>query len=580
MQWRLAANAGWAWMLLFAALSAGGREIYVSPDGGNVSPYTNWADAATEIQWAVNVATNGETVWVSNGTYVLTNQITINRNINIIGTGGVAVVDGNNTFRCFYASVDMGEMRNLLITRGAAGGVNVGGGASLYGVTLSNCTFTSNQAYRGGGIFFYNDAAAPIVRDCAFIANNSSDDGGGIYSIAGSAIVENCVFSNNVSSAMGGGGAWRIGAYPAVRDCRFYGNTAVSAAGAYATAVSSRFENCVFETNNALSSGGGLSVYDALAVTGCDFLANSARMQGGGIYATATLGTLTTLVANCSFIGNTVYSNATSAGGGGHLANNILASNCYASDNEAFLDGGGFNLTGGAMIRNSRITGNRTVHNIGNVGGAGVSMRVNAKHKIWDSVITSNYSARSGGGIFLETGGTIQNCLIANNTAVTGGGGIHFRNASGTSLVSSCTIVSNDTGNAGGGINDNSASTVLCVENSIIYFNTAVLAGSSNYYTAIAHTNAYTNCCLAPELTGFSAANSTNNLAVDPGMAAPESGNYRLSSGSPCINAGVYRDWMAGAADLDGRPRLDKFSRLADMGCYESVPIGSMYSIH
>ncbi len=578
MQWRLATNPGLAWMLLFTALSAGGREIYVSPDGGNISPYTNWADAATEIQWAVNVATNGETVWVSNGTYVLTNQITMNRYINIIGTGGVAVVDGNNTVRCFYASVDIGVMRNFLITRGLAGGANVGGGASLYGVTLSDCTFVSNQAYRGGGIFLYNGPTT--VRDCAFIANNSSDDGGGFYSFAVSSVVENCVFSNNVSSVMGGGGAWRTGAYPAVRDCRFYGNTALSAAGAYVTAYSSRFENCVFETNTALSSGGGLSVYDAEVVTGCEFLDNSARMQGGGIYATTTLAALTTLVANCSFTGNTVYSNTVSAGGGGYLANNILVSNCYASDNEAFMDGGGFNMVGGAMIRNCRITGNRTVINTGNYGGAGVSMRVSAKHKIWDSVITSNSSGRYGGGIFLETGGAIQNCLIANNTALTGGGGIYFRNVSGTSLVSSCTIASNDTSNAGGGINDNSASTVLFVENSIIYFNTASLAGSSNYYVVIAHTNAYTNCCLAPELTGFSATYSTNNLTVNPGMAAPESGNYRLSRGSPCINAGVNRAWMTGALDLDGRPRLDKFNRLVDMGCYESVAVGSMYTIH
>lgn len=567
-------------MLLFAALSAGGREIYVSPDGGNISPYTNWADAATEIQWAVNIATNGETVWVSNGTYVLTNQITMNRYINIIGTGGVAVVDGNNTVRCFYASVDIGEMRNLLITRGAVGGANVGGGASLYGVTLSDCTFASNQAYRGGGIFLYNGAAAPVVRDCAFIANNSSDDGAGFYSFAVSSVVENCVFSNNVSSNTGGGGAWRTGAYPAVRDCRFYGNTALSAAGAYATAISSRFENCVFETNTALNSGGGLSVYDAVAVTGCEFLANSARMQGGGIYATTTLAPLTTLVANCSFTGNTVYSNTVSAGGAGHLANNILVSNCYASNNEAFLDGGGFNLLGGAMIRNSRITGNRTLTATGNYGGGGIAMRASAKNKVWDSVITGNTASRYGGGIFVETGGDIQNCLIANNTALIGGG-FHFRNASGTSLVSSCTIASNSASNAGGGISDSSASTVLFVENSIIYLNTAATVGaSSNYYITTVHTTAYTNCCLAPALTDFAATYSTNNLTADPGMAAPASGNYRLSSGSPCINAGVNRAWMAGAVDLDGRPRLDKFNRLADMGCYESVAVGSMYTIH
>jgi hypothetical protein len=55
-------------------------------------------------------------------------------------------------------------------------------------------------------------------------------------------------------------------------------------------------------------------------------------------------------------------------------------------------------------------------------------------------------------------------------------------------------------------------------------------------------------------------------------------GNYRLSQNSPCINAGLNQAWMDNASDLDGaHRRIDSFSHIVDMGCYEYLPSGSMY---
>jgi len=54
-----------------------------TPGGTSAPPYTNWGISATQIQWAVDSAGAGETVWVSNGVYVLTNQIVIANGITL-----------------------------------------------------------------------------------------------------------------------------------------------------------------------------------------------------------------------------------------------------------------------------------------------------------------------------------------------------------------------------------------------------------------------------------------------------------------------------------------------------------------
>jgi hypothetical protein len=62
-----------AWLLaLFSALalSADAQTThYVSTNGSNIPPFASWQDAATNIQNAVDVAVDGDTVLVTNGLY-------------------------------------------------------------------------------------------------------------------------------------------------------------------------------------------------------------------------------------------------------------------------------------------------------------------------------------------------------------------------------------------------------------------------------------------------------------------------------------------------------------------------------
>ena len=55
--------------LLACPLAASGVTRYVSHWGSHTAPYSTWETAATNLAAAVDAATNGETIWVTNGVY-------------------------------------------------------------------------------------------------------------------------------------------------------------------------------------------------------------------------------------------------------------------------------------------------------------------------------------------------------------------------------------------------------------------------------------------------------------------------------------------------------------------------------
>jgi hypothetical protein len=106
--------------------------------------------------------------------------------------------------------------------------------------------------------------------------------------------------------------------------------------------------------------------------------------------------------------------------------------------------------------------------------------------------------------------------------------------------------------------------------NCIIYFNRG-----GNWSDNVGR-NSFTNCCTTPAQDGWAVGNITN----DPSFMNTNAGNYRLSQGSPCVNAGLNQTWMAtNNVDLDGRSRIDHYSRQVDMGCFEYLSSGAMYLV-
>lgn len=234
----------------------------------------------------------------------------------------------------------------------------------------------------------------------------------------------------------------------------------------------------------------------------------------------------------------------------------------------------------------------------GGIFGAGAGAGASRTHAtIQNNIITGN-SAQGGGGIS-DTAGVIQNCIITGNRAGTVspnwcGGGIGFCDG-----IIQSNLIAGNVGPCGGGISFSNA----------VFRNNVVVGNSApgNHGGGLAHlgTSPYsppggsiTNCIiwgntsptgpqvhdsLTPTYSCIQdwTGGGTGTIALNPQFVDPdgpdddpntvEDNDYRLLPTSVCIDTGTNEDWMNGAVDLDGRPRilLGATSLTVDMGAYE-----------
>jgi hypothetical protein len=181
-------------------------------------------------------------------------------------------------------------------------------------------------------------------------------------------------------------------------------------------------------------------------------------------------------------------------------------------------------------------------------------------------VLENNSSSYYGGGAYQ---GTLSNCKLTGNTASYGGGAYQ-------GVLNNCTLTRNAVSSYGGGayygtlynctLSGNSASDgggshSTTLNNCIVYYNTATGAGKNYSGDTCNH------CCTTP-LPSSGAGNITGAPQfVDTNGWS----NLRLSTNSPCINAGDNA-YSSGATDQDGNPRV--VGGTVDMGAYEHAAEG------
>ncbi len=225
--------------------------------------------------------------------------------------------------------------------------------------------------------------------------------------------------------------------------------------------------------------------------------------------------------------------------------------------------------------------------------GGGVSITGNASSaKVRNSTIRNNSANHSGGGLFLgdiSSDAVVENCIITGNTITCacdfngGGGGVNITHRG--KLVN-CLVTYNSAPNAlvgGGGVfcdwGNYYGSQGIIITGSTIANNTALEHGGTGY---VINGGDFRNCIIYGNTDGNSGVSNTNggyyysccsdllpmgggNISGDPQFVNPPLGNFRLTSGSPCIDAG-NNYFNTSSTDLDGNPRV---AGVVDMGAYE-----------
>jgi len=500
---------------------------YVSLSGANNLPYLTWADAATQIQWAVDVAASGETVWVTNGNYALTNQIVITNGgiLKSVNGRNFTFINGNYpaySNRCFYIDnaaslVDGFTISNAWYTNSTAVWADrLGGGVKICRGTMQNCAILNN---------YYSDTV-------------NGDRGGGGIALEGSsgigAIVSNCIISGNrVLSGIGGGGVFLAYHYAKLIDCVVSNNFAVGSGNGFGggvfaiyTQVDKKIINSVI-INNSAKLGGGI-FGDDVTITGCAINNNYATGAGGGV----VVGASTSVI--CALVNSTISGNSNAAGEAAVDVRTYgrVVANCVISSN--YCGGIGFGFTNSTICSNCTIAGN---------GAFGVRLYNNAAPCLY-------------------------NCVVERNNR-----GMFFDNC-GAATASCCTVVSNYTSDKGGGIMITSANVNVKVSNCIIVSNTAA-GGNNDIWDAtvnnIHSNNVFYSC--AGSFPNFSCVGNITN--ANPRFVDFAGRNYRLDPNSPCVNAGTNQNWMTNAVDMDGRIRI-RYGTV-DMGAYEVICNGTIY---
>ncbi len=326
------------WLAIFLCLSAVGANSathYLVPaNAGASGPYTSWETAGTSVYDVIRVArTNGSeprVVWMTNGTYVLTNAILLDTAMAVRGVNGrdATLIDGNGMFRIQMTHIGA-VLDGVTVTNGAG---SSGGGIYLTKGLVTNCLITAckstgSGANRGGGIFIGSTSvvANTIIRGNRMLAGDGNGGGVAVHDGA-NCLIENCIIEyNQCASAHGGGvGLGYSGPFNAtVRNCLIRYNSSANYAGGIwisnTTNWNTRIINCTIVSNTAVSSGGA----------GITFLGNA---------------TLSNTILNCvivSNMGSSFSANRNINDIGAPAAKYAVAYSCSTSNNNFILDSRG-----------------------------------------------------------------------------------------------------------------------------------------------------------------------------------------------------------------------------------------------
>jgi hypothetical protein len=406
-------------------------------------------------------------------------------------------------------------------------------------------TITNGNAVTGGGIYCY-DHSSPTVMNCNIIVNTATgvyeDGGGGIccHYFSSPSITSSSI-SNNTAN-YGGGIFCGHGSGPVISQCSIVGNTAQIGGGFCNQDFGNpTISDCTVAANDATTMAGGIKSFYAsgLAITRCMITANTAD-YGAGVDCENSPNVT---IADC-----TITANNSSGNGGGVvcLYSNATITDCTITQNTA-QEGGGIRCSASSpVIANCAIAANAS-----SSGGGGVSCAY-GDPTITNCMITSN-SALWGGGFYCWTSNpTFTNCTITSNQANWAGGGGGFCKNCNATIVNS--TFAGNLANEGRALKTahmigGPAPSTLEIANCVLWNGGDEIWNEDGSTFMITHSDV------------FGGWPGVGNIDADPLFVDPDGpddipktldDDFRLSPGSPCIDAADSTAVPPDAADLDG----------------------------
>jgi hypothetical protein len=387
---------------LFPSLEAQSKRIMV--DRGNTSGIEDgvqWLTAYSNLSSALEVAEAGDSIWVAQGFYRPTDgtdrhaTYEIPKGVKIFGgflgneatfeerdtTGVLSILSGDigvftdSTDNCYHVLTARSPDEHTVLDR--------------FHIRHGNSNGNTFDTRYGGGLFITTEegdtsASKMIIRNCTFEGNSGS-----------------------YGAAIGVNSPDNLGITPRLENCHFISNRATVSGGAFhrsedngSTSDTLIFKQCTFGYNYALY-GGGMNVValaQPLLLQECEFEENQTVVSGGGANFLSATGGSEVIVADTKFLNN--YS--ASCGG-------------VFFDVDLFSSGG----ASGLKIYRSTFDGNES----GNAWGGGVSLSIagpNGSEYFLeiDSVSFINNKSTTRGAGFQTTflGGEITSYQTVSNT--------------------------------------------------------------------------------------------------------------------------------------------------------------------
>jgi hypothetical protein len=457
--------------------------------GNGASRVFNLTSSGTDVTIAGLTVTDGVATQ-GGGIDNLASNLTLSHVIlssnQAVGTAGKNV-EGGAVFNGSAATLHVtdSDFTGDVVKGGAAAGAKGDAGAAFGGglcnagvATISDSTFTANQALGGDGGphgVGGNGLGAGItnegsltVDDSAFISNQSiggshgnltsfpfigAGAGGGIYNVA-DLTVRDSIFRDN--QAVGGAG------YAGVRGGNGNGAAILSSAFAGTPPASATISDSTFTDNQAVGGAGGagpaggqgsaavLADHGTLTIQDCTFRDNQARggtggtggnggaSVGGALRVAGRDGDVSVLVTDSTFEDNQAIGGAGGSGGvgglasGGGIANvqqfannyrqTLTLRDCVVTGNEAV---GGAGATGGAAQGGGISTEGGPTLTTGGISSTIVDSRISRNEARGGDGSAGNGGNGLGGGVFVDAHATLSltESRITLNEADGGSGG-------------------------------------------------------------------------------------------------------------------------------------------------------------